>query len=154
MRHMTLLATAAALVLATPAFAQDAAPAAPATPQAAPAPQAPPTPEQQAIQAQGEAFGQRIQAMATEIQAAATAAGSDTAKARADADVIVARYQPDADAFAATVSDFIATQGGAESDQTQATTEITAVPGQVRDQVLAATASAPAAPAAAPATPQ
>ena len=60
------------------------------------------------IEAAGEAFGLKMEAMGAEIGTAVTAANGDTAKARADTDPIVARYQPDADAFAAIVTGFFA----------------------------------------------
>ncbi len=75
------------------------------------------------------------------------------AKARADTDPIVARYQPDADAFAAVVTGFFASMpDGPEKTQMTAmapmiAAEIKGAPAKARDQALA-----PAAPAAPPAS--
>jgi hypothetical protein len=153
MSFRAVLAASALFVFAAPAFAQDA-------PAPAPAPAAPaaPSAEEAALQAKGEAFGARMQQMATEMQSAVTAAAGDTAKANADLDVIVARYQPEADAFGDEVAAFITAQSATAPAEQQAqmaqmipmiTAEITGVPAKAKTDVLAAAASA-----AAPAVPQ
>ena len=166
MSSRLLSAAVAALLLSggAPALARQAA--AP-TPQTAPAPEAEAddeakSPEEAAVEAAGEAFGARMEAMSQEMQAAATAAGADKDKAKADLDAIQARYQPDADAFAATLTEFIRGQVGAvPEDQRAGMTAaleqvgptIKGVPAQVRAQVeQAAAAPAPEA-TTPPATP-
>ena len=139
-----ILAASAIMAFASPVFAQDA----PAAPPAAEA----------AFEARGEAFGARMQGMGAEMQAALTAAGTDQAKARTDLDAIVARYQPEADAFAVEFGTFFAAQMAAAPEEQRAamsgmapaiTAQIKGVPAMVRGQVeQAATA------AAAPAVPQ
>lgn len=142
-----ILAASAVLAFAAPAFGQQA----PAAPPAAEAPSA----EQVAFEAKGEAFGARMQTMGSEMQTALTAAGSDQAKARADLDAIVARYQPEADAFAAEFETFFASQMATvpEEQRTamagmapQISATIKGAPAMVRSQVEQA-AAAPAAPA-------
>lgn len=152
MSFRAVLAASAVFAFAAPAFAQEAPAPAPA-----PAPAAP-SAEEAALQAKGEAFGARMQQMATEMQSAVTAAAGDTAKANADLDVIVARYQPEADAFGDEVAAFITAQSATAPAEQQAqmaqmipmiTAEITGVPAKAKTDVLAAAASA-----AAPAVPQ
>ena len=152
MSFRAVLAASAVFAFAAPAFAQDA-------PAPAPAPAAPaaPSAEEAALQAKGEAFGARMQQMATEMQSAVTAAAGDTAKANADLDAIVARYQPEADAFGDEVAAFITAQSATAPEQQaqmaqmipMITAEITGVPAKAKTDVLAAAASA-----AAPAVPQ
>ncbi len=140
------LASVALLALSGPALAQDAPPA-----PVAPAATAPTITEAD-IEAAGEAFGLKMEAMSTEIAAAVTAANGDMTKARADTDPIVAKYQPDADAFAAVVTGFFAAMpDGPEKAQMTAMApmieaEIKSAPAKARDQALA-----PATPAATPA---
>lgn len=97
MRKLTLLAAAAAVTFAAPAFAQTA-PAPTPAPQAAPAEEAT-SPEEAAFEAKADAFGERMQAMMQEMQTAVSADGADAAKKKADLDAIQARYQPEVDAF-------------------------------------------------------
>ena len=154
MRLLTPLAAVAALAIAAPAFAQDAAPA-PQAPAAA-APEAPPTPEEAAFEAKGEAFGQRIEAMVTEMQTAA--AQSDKAKAKTDLDGIQARYQPEVDAFATEFETFVTAQTAASGQDASVqiaavAQQIKTIPAQARAEAEAE-ANAPAAPAEAPAQPQ
>ena len=155
-----ILAATAALVLAGPAFAQTApAPAAPApaTPPAAEAPSA----AEAEIEAKGEVFEARMDAMRGEMQAAVTAAAGDRAKLSTDLDAIVARYQPDADTFATELSGFIASQAPSmpEEQRAQMTQMGPMLEAQIKGAPAAMKASAlesvatPAAPAA-PATPQ
>lgn len=144
----TALAAAAVLAFAAPAFAQEAsAPApAPAAAQDAEAAEA-------AFEAKGQAFEAAVEAMTQEMQAAATAANGDTVKAGADLDVIAARYQPRADAFADELEAFIASQLPSMPAEAQAQMaqmgpmlrgQITGVPATAKAKVLEAMA-APAA---------
>lgn len=113
MSSRLLSAAAAALLLAAavPALAQEAAPPAAA---AAPAPDADDDDAASAaeadLEAKGEAFGARMEAMSQEMTAAVAAAGADKDKAKVDLDAIQARYQPDADAFADTLLAFVQSQ--------------------------------------------
>lgn len=140
------LASAALLALSAPAQSQEAVPA-----PSAPTATAPAVTEAD-IEAAGEAFGLKMEAMGAEIATAVTAANGDMVKARADTDPIVARYQPDADAFAAIVTGFFAAMpDGPEKAQMTAMApmieaEIKSAPAKARDQALA-----PATPAATPA---
>ena len=155
MRTLTSAAlAAAALMMAAPALAQT-------TPAPAPAPAAPATtagPDEDALEAASAAFEAQIEQMTTEIQSAKTAAGTDTAKANADADAIVARYQPKADAFAEMVKAFIATQPVPPEQQGQvnaAIEQVRSIPKMARDHAMnpepaPAATPAPEAPAATP----
>lgn len=98
------VALVAALALATSTQAQTAAPA-PAQSEAA-APAAPAVTDVE-VEAAGEAFGAAMQKLAEEIDAIVLAAGDDKAKASAEADILVARDQHIADAFADTLNGFI-----------------------------------------------
>jgi hypothetical protein len=148
-----ILAAAAAFALAGPALAQDA-PAAP------PAAAAVADPAEAAFQLRAEAFGARIETMAGEMRAATLAADGDEARTRADLDAIVARYQPEADAFAFELETFIAGRMAAAPEAQRAqiaqvgpmlAAQIRGAPAQARDQMLAAAVAAAAAPEAAPA---
>lgn len=155
-----LIAAAALLAVAAPAVAQDA-PAAPA--QSAPAQAAPaqaPSAEAAALEAKGEAFEARIEAMRGEMQAAVTAAGGDQGKLTADLDAIVAKYQPEADAFATELEAFFANppaevpaeqRAGMSQAGPMVGAQIRGFPAQAKAETLAQ--AAPAAPAA-PATPR
>jgi hypothetical protein len=109
------------------------------------------------VDAASAAFEAQIEQMTTEIVAAKTAAGTDTAKANADADAIVVRYQPKADAFAEMVKAFIATQPVPPEAQPQvaaAIEQIRGIPKMARDHAMnpepePAATPAPAAPEAA-----
>ena len=146
-----ILAASAALAFASPALAQEA-PAAP------PAAEAEAAAAEAAFEARAEAFGARMEAMGAEMQTAVTAAGEDQAKLSADLDVIVARYQPDADAFAEELKAFIATQMGSMPPEQQAQAamvgpmidaQVRGAPAQAKAEAMAAAAgaAAPAAPA-------
>ena len=104
MSSRLILAAAAALAVSTPALAQTAepAPAAPATSEAAA-----PVLSEADVEAAGVVFEAEMQKMAVEMDALILAAGDDKAKASAEADVLVTRYQPAADAFADTLNGFI-----------------------------------------------
>lgn len=167
-----LMAAAASLILAAPAVAQDAmqpapapapAPSAQPAPAPAPAPQ-PETPEEQAIRTAATAFEARMNQMSGEITAAVTAAGDDKVKAQADADAVVARYEPEFGAFADQLDAFfdsriaIATtdeeRAGLGAAKTQAGGQIRGLGATVRAQVAEQLAAPPAAaPAPAPTTP-
>ena len=145
-----ILAASAALVLAAPALAQEA----PAAPAAAPAEDAA---AEAAFEARAEAFEARMEAMGGEMEAAVAAAGGDQARLSSDLDVIVARYQPDADAFAEELNAFIASRIGSMPPEAQAQmamagpvidAQVRGAPAQAKAQAMAA-AAAPSAPAAA-----
>lgn len=143
----TVLAAAAVLAFAAPAFAGQT----PATP-----PAAPPTAEaaaEAAFEARAEAFGARMDTMGEEMRAAA-AASADQDAARTALDAIVARYQPEADAFADELIAFIAGRmaDAPEEQRAQMTAmgpmiaaQVKGAPAQSRDGVLAAMAATAAA---------
>ena len=141
----TALVAAAVLALATPALAQNAAPADPAAAAAAQA--------EAAFEARAEAFQQAMSTMQGEMQTALTAAGADRARASADMDAIAARYQPQADAFATELDAFITSQLPVMPPEAQAQmaqmgpmlrAQITGAPATITAGVLQA-AAAPAA---------
>lgn len=105
MSFRAVLTASVVLAFAAPALAQQA-PAAPAAPAAAQAAD----PEDAAFEAEAEVFQGHINAMTAEMQAAAAAAGADSAKASADLDAIAARYQPHMDSFAAAFEAFFASK--------------------------------------------
>lgn len=148
---LRVLAAAAVLAFAAPAVA--VAQQAPAAPPAAPAADASADAEA-AFEAKAEAFGERIEEMRREMQAAVTAAGGDQAKADADLDAIEAKYQPEADAFAAELIAFINSQMEVmpEEQRAQAAAmgpmieaQIKGATAQVRGEVLQAAAAPPVA---------
>ena len=110
MRKLTLLTFAAMIATAAPAMAQETAPVAPAAPWAVPAAPEPDPAGEAALEARAELFKGQVEAMVKEMQTAITDAGGDKAKADADLDAIVARHQPEVDAFAAQVETFITAQ--------------------------------------------
>ncbi|WP_292031061.1 hypothetical protein [Brevundimonas sp. UBA2416] len=145
----TALAAAAVLALATPVFGQEAPAADPAAAAAAQA--------EAAFEAKALAFQQALDTMRGEMQAALTAAGSDQVKANADMDAIAARYQPQADGFAAELDAFITSQLPVMPPQEQAQmaqmgpmirSQIVGAPATIKAGLLqaAAAAAAPAAP--------
>lgn len=152
MRLATLAtATAALALMAAPALAQEAP--APPAPAAAPAPSA----AQAAVEAEAEKFEAGVEQMQAELVALRTAAGADTAKYQADSQAVVAKYQPQADAFAAALAAFAADPASgvpaeAQAQIAQGVTQIRSVPTMMRDQIGQATpeqlagAQAPAAP--------
>jgi hypothetical protein len=146
----TALAAAAVLALATPAFAQDTAPADPAAAAAAQA--------EAAFQARAEAFQQSLETMRGEMQTALTAAGGDQARANADMDAVAARYQPQADAFANELDAFITSQMSVMPPEAQAQmaqmgpmlrAQITGAPATIKAGLIQQAAAAAAAPASA-----
>jgi hypothetical protein len=91
--------------------------------------------------------------MKSEMQAAAAAAGGDQAKLSADLDAIVARYQPEADAFAEAVKGFIASQLASMPPEAQAQAamagpiidaQVRGIPAQVKAEFMSAQAGASA----------
>lgn len=145
-----LLLAAAAVALAVPAFAQEAPPAPAGTTAVS-------DPAEAAFQLRAEGFGARIETMAAEMRDATLAANGDQARARVALDAIVTRYQPEADAFAVELESFMAGRLAAATEEQRAqlapvgpmlSAQIRGVPGQARDQMLAAMAAAAAAPAA------
>jgi hypothetical protein len=153
MRLLSSVAAVAVLALTTPAFAAGQAAAPAPAPQAAPAPEPAEeadSPEEAAFEAKAEAFGQAMETMASEMQAAA--AQADKTKAKADLDAIEAKYQPQVDAFAEDVQTFAVSSGQATTEQlAPAIQQIKGIPAEVRGKIDAA-AAAPA--SAAPAQPQ
>lgn len=155
MSPRTALAIVALLAFASPALSQEA-PAAPPPPAADAEAQAASAEAEAALEAKGEAFEAAMEAMEVEMQTAVTAAGGDQAKAAADLDAIVARYQPQADAFADDLDAFITSQLPSMPAEAQAQlvqvgpmmrAQITGAPATIRAGVLQAAASAtPAAP--------
>lgn len=103
MSFRAVLTASVVLAFAAPALAQQA-PAAPAGPVITL------DPAEAAFEREAETFEAHVEAMTSEMQAAATAAGADRAKASADLDAIAARYQPHMDAFAATFEAFFASK--------------------------------------------
>lgn len=142
-----VLAASALIAFAAPAFAQDAPPPPTAAEAEADA----------AFEARAEAFGARMEAMGGEMQAAVTAAAGDRAAASTALDAIVAKYQPEADSFAAELEAFITTRmaGAPEEQRAQMTAmgpvikaQVSGAPSQARDEALASMdAAATAAPA-------
>jgi hypothetical protein len=140
-----ILAASAVLAFAAPALAQEAPAAAPPVAAAADRLEA-------ALEAKGEAFGARMEAMGAEMQAAITAAAGDRAAADAALDAIVARYQPEADAFSAELKAFFdaRTAAGTEEEKVQMAAAAAAVvpmiqglPAMVRGQIEQAAAGTP-----------
>ena len=156
MRLLTPLAAAAVLFAAVPAMAQET----PAAPPAAPA-EAPPSPEEAALNAKAEVFSAHMQAMGRELEAALTAAGSDTTKAMADVDVILDRNRPEINTFADEVAAFLNGESAKSTDPeekaglaqaaAQASTAIKAIPDQARAGIYERLTTPPT---AAPAAPQ
>lgn len=152
-----ILAASAALAFAAPALAQEA-PAAPPVAEAKSAAEI-------AMDAKGEAFGLRMDQMQTELAAAVTAAGTDQARGMADVDAILARYQPDIDAFMNDFDAFIDEMVAAETDEAERTkmagakvgvrAALGGIPAQMRAGAeIALQAQAQGTPPAAPAAPQ
>ena len=111
------------------------------------------------FEAVAEAFGERMQAMASEMQAAIADAAGDVAMKDASLDAIEARYQPEADGFASALETFLNQQAaaagaaeGGEAAQAQiaaalsmALPQIRGIPQKVRSETEQAAAAAPAA---------
>jgi len=132
------LAAAALLVFAAPAFAQDA----PAAPMSAEA-EASIEEAEAAFEARGDAFETAMEAMHDEMQAAVIAAGGDQAKAEADLDAIVARYQPQTEVFADELAAFLTTQLPTMPAEAQA--QMSEMGPVIRSQILGAPATIKAA---------
>lgn len=151
-----VLAATATLAFAAPALAQEAPAAAP---QAA-APAAPKSAEELAMEAKAQAFEARMAQMQPELEAAVRGSGGDQTKGLADVNVVLARYQPDIEAFATAVEGFFDSQIAASTDEA-AKQQMTAARAQVGpalrgipDQIRAGVPQAIASLNAAPATPQ
>lgn len=147
-----VLAAAATLAFAAPAFAQEAAPAAPAV-TAAPAQ----SPEEVAFEAKGMAFEAETRQMGVELQAVMEDAALDAATKKSRTNAILDRYEPKFDAFAGELESFLRAtaalpERAAQKDEILAAAEaapaqLRGAPAQIRasiDQAL----TAPAAPAA------
>lgn len=125
------LAVAAALAFSAPAFAQDAPAADPATAAAAQA--------EAAFEARAEAFQQAMEVMRGEMQSTLTTAGTDQARATASLDAIAARYQPQADTFAADLDAFITSQLPVMPPEAQ--TQMVQMASMLRGQITGAPSS-------------
>ena len=139
----TALAAAAVLAFATPVFAQQAPVADPAATAAAEA--------EAAFLAKADVFQQAMGTMQGEMQTALTAAGADQARANADLDEIAARYQPQADTFAAELDAFMTSQLSVMPPEAQAQmaqmgpmlrAQITSAPATIKAGLIQAAASA------------
>jgi hypothetical protein len=144
---------AAALMATSPALAQEAAPA----PTSAPDVASDAAAAEAAIEARAEAFEGRMRQMGEEMGAAIAEAGPDLAKRDADLDVIQARYQPEADAFASELEAFVLPQlaalpadqqAGARTGFEVGMAQVRGLPAMVRAEAERA-ADAPPAPASA-----
>lgn len=148
-----LLAAVVLLAVApAPILAQE-----PAPPAAAPAPAPEPmTPEQAAFTARGEAFQTRLEAMNGELEQAMADPATDAAGKTAATNAILARYQPDVDAFAGELEAFLRAQAelpenaAKRADMLAAAATAPAAVRGIPDMVRQAIAEALAAPAAAP----
>jgi len=151
-----VLAAAATLAFAAPAFAQEAAPAAPAQDQAVTAAPAQ-SPEEAAFEAKGMAFEAETRQMGVELQAVMEDAALDAATKKSRTNAILDRYEPKFDAFAGELESFLRAtaalpERAAQKDEILAAAEtapaqLRGAPAQIRasiDQAL----TAPAAPAA------
>lgn len=151
-----VLAAAATLAFAAPAFAQEAAPAAPAQDQAVTAAPAQ-SPEEAAFEAKGMAFEAETRQMGVELQAVMEDAALDAATKKSRTNAILDRYEPKFDAFAGELESFLRAtaalpERAAQKDEILAAAEaapaqLRSAPAQIRasiDQAL----TAPAAPAA------
>ncbi|MNS85879.1 hypothetical protein D3C72_1197560 [compost metagenome] len=146
----------ATLAFASPVFAQDTPSASPQ----APAPQDAKSPEVIAFDAKSKAFGVRLAQLQSEFNVAIAAANGDQAKGMADIETLLARYEPEIDAFALDLEAFFDGQIAAADDDTRRealiatkAAKIASLHGmadQVRTiaaQFITAAAAAPAAPA-------
>ena len=165
MLFRSALTVAVLLALTTPSWAQDPA-SVPAPAQTAPNAPAEPelSPEVQALQAEAQAFETAVTTMSAELATALEAAGDDEARARADSDAVIAKYQPDIDAFAAKVEAAATAEAAGLADETarsakqaeaaQAGTMLRGLGPMIRDEVMqqmaAARATAAQTPAQAP----
>ncbi|WP_297803861.1 hypothetical protein [uncultured Brevundimonas sp.] len=135
------LAAAVITFAATPALAFQEAPAA-----VAPAE----TISEAEMEALGEAFEARMETLKEELSAAIEAAGTDANKLSSDVDGILARYQPEIEAFTGKLDLFFAGQIAAQQDETVRSQLETArtvtnntlrgLPAQIKASTLAAAA--------------
>lgn len=150
MSFRAVLTASVVLAFAAPALAQQA----PAAPAASTGPVITADPAEAAFEREAEVFQGHINAMTSEMQAAAAAAGADRAKASADLDAIAVRYQPHMDAFAASLEAFMALKmADAPEEQRARMTQMGPIlVGQIRS-APALTKASILQPAAAPAAP-
>lgn len=146
---MRSIVFAAALMVASPALAQEAA-ASPAASDSAVA--------EAAFEARAEAFEGRIRQMGEEMGTAIANAGPDLAKRDADLDAIEARYRPEIDAFVSDLEAFVGPQfaalpadqqAGARTGFEAGMAQIRGLPAMMRAQAEQA-ADAPPPPTAPP----
>ncbi|MNT18313.1 hypothetical protein D3C72_1535050 [compost metagenome] len=111
------LAATTILALAAPTFAQEAPAAAP---QAAASEEATPeeakSPEVLAFEAKAAAFDLRLVQLQSELEAAIASAAGDQAKGMAEVEIILARYEPEIDAYAPEMEAFYDSQIAAADD--------------------------------------
>lgn len=96
------------------------------------------SPEEQALEREGQAFGQRMQTLAAAVAAVQARTDLDETGKRREIDAAVAAARADADAFATRVETFMRSQG------TEAATEAAAVGATIRsvpEQVSAGVAA-------------
>jgi hypothetical protein len=146
---MRSIVFAAALMVVSPALAQETA---------APPPASDAASAEAAFEARAEAFEGRIRQMGEEMGVAIADAGPDLAKRDADLDAIEARYQPEIDAFVSDLEAFVGPQfatlpadqqAGARTGFEAGMAQIRGLPAMMRAQAEQA-ADAPPAPTAPP----
>lgn len=146
---MRSIVFAAALMVASPALAQEPAAPPPASDSAA---------AEAAFEARAEAFEGRIRQMGEEMGAAIADAGPDLARRDADLDAIEARYRPEIDDFVSDLEAFVGPQfaalpadqqAGARTGFEAGMAQIRGLPAMMRAQAEQA-ADAPPAPTATP----
>lgn len=115
-----ILAATAALALAAPVLAQE-----PPTQPVAAAVEAK-SPEVLAFEARAAAFSDRLALFKSELEAAIAASRGDQAKGMADIEVIIARYEPEIDAFAPELEAYFDAQIADAADDAQRQTLIAA----------------------------
>ena len=139
-------ALAAALMAFVPAAALAQETLAPST--------AAPAPTEAEFEATAQAFGQRIEAMQAEMSTTITNTEGDPTRRDAELDAIEARYQPEAEAFAAALQAFLNGQAAQVPEAQRAEMQagiaaalprIRGITREVRATLEAAVAAAPAA---------
>ena len=145
------LAAVAVLACASPVLAQETTP----QPTQPTAPAREPTAEEVAMRATAEAFDGRMQAMGSELQAVMADATTTAAQKQASVDAILGVYTPEINAFADTLTAFLASmsaqstnpeeQAALQQASAVANENIRSIPTQVRTSVAAALANAEAA---------
>lgn len=114
-----ILAATVALAVAAPALAQDTSAASPPPAAAPTAVETAKSPEVLAFEARSEAFGARLTQFQTELEAAIAASGGDQTKGMTEVEIILARYEPEIDAFVPELEAFYDRQIAAAADDAQ-----------------------------------